>query len=87
MLGLLMVNALAAADHLVVPTQAEPLAMHGLAGMQRTAQMVARSRQRPLPVGAAHAVRPPRGEAKPCARCTTHGPARYGTTRSRWTPA
>ena len=50
MLGLLMVNALAAADHLVVPTQTEPLALHGLAGMQRTAQMVARSRQRPLQV-------------------------------------
>ena len=48
MLGLLMVNALAAADHLIVPTQTEPLALHGLAGMQRTAQMVARSRQKSL---------------------------------------
>lgn len=49
-LGLLMVNALAAADRLVVPTQCEPLALHGLAGMCRTAAMVERSRQRPLPV-------------------------------------
>lgn len=49
-LGLLMVNALAAADRVVVPTQAEPLAMHGLAGMCRTAQMVERSRQRALPI-------------------------------------
>ncbi|MCD9045705.1 ParA family protein [Luteimonas sp. MHLX1A] len=49
-LGLLMVNALAAADRLIVPTQCEPLALHGLAGMVRTGAMVERSRQRPLPV-------------------------------------
>jgi chromosome partitioning protein len=49
-LGLLMVNALAAADHLVIPTQTEPLALHGLNGMCRTADMVERSRRRPLPV-------------------------------------
>jgi len=49
-LGLLMVNALAAADRVVIPTQAEPLAMHGLAGMYRTAQMVERSRRRPMPI-------------------------------------
>lgn len=49
-LGLLMINALAAADHLVIPTQAEPLALHGLAGMVRTADMVQRSRRRELPV-------------------------------------
>jgi chromosome partitioning protein len=49
-LGLLMINALAAADRLVIPTQAEPLALHGLAGMSRTADMVERSRRRPLPV-------------------------------------
>jgi chromosome partitioning protein len=47
-LGLLMVNALAAADHLVIPTQTEPLAMHGLDGMCRTADMIERSRRRPL---------------------------------------
>ena len=39
-LGLLMINALAAADRVVIPTQAEPLALHGLAGMRRTAEMV-----------------------------------------------
>lgn len=49
-LGLLMINALAAAHRLVIPTQAEPLALHGLAGMVRTAEMVERSRRRPLPV-------------------------------------
>jgi chromosome partitioning protein len=48
-LGLLMINALAAADRLVVPTQTDPLALHGLADMLRTAQMVERSRRRPLP--------------------------------------
>jgi ATPases involved in chromosome partitioning len=49
-LGLLMINALAAADRVVIPTQAEPLALHGLAGMRRTVEMVERSRRRPLPV-------------------------------------
>lgn len=48
-LGLLMVNALAAADRLVVPTQTDPLALHGLADMLRTAAMVERSRRRSLP--------------------------------------
>ncbi|MCM2338269.1 MAG: ParA family protein [Lysobacter sp.] len=48
-LGLLMVNALAAADRLVIPTQTDPLALHGLADMLRTATMVERSRRRPLP--------------------------------------
>lgn len=48
-LGLLMVNALAGADRLVVPTQTDPLALHGLADMLRTAEMVERSRRRPLP--------------------------------------
>lgn len=48
-LGLLMVNALAAADRVVIPTQTEPLALHGLAGMCRTVDMIERSRRRPLP--------------------------------------
>lgn len=48
-LGLLMVNALAAADRLVIPTQTDPLALHGLNDMLRTAEMVERSRRRPLP--------------------------------------
>lgn len=47
-LGLLMVNALAAADRLVIPTQTDPLALHGLEGMLRTAAMVERSRARAL---------------------------------------
>lgn len=49
MLGLLVVNALAAADRLIVPTQCEPLALHGLDGMRRTGTMIERSRRRPLP--------------------------------------
>lgn len=49
-LGLLMVNALAAADHVIIPTQTEPLALHGLKGMCRTADMIQRSRHRVLPV-------------------------------------
>ncbi len=49
-LGLLMVNALAAADHLIIPTQTEPLALHGLHGMVRTANMIERSRRRELTV-------------------------------------
>ncbi|HCH0557128.1 TPA: ParA family protein [Pseudomonas aeruginosa] len=48
-LGLLMVNALAAADALIVPTQTDPLALHGLADMLHTAEMVETSRRRPLP--------------------------------------
>ncbi|WP_045727410.1 ParA family protein [Xanthomonas sp. GPE 39] len=48
-LGLLMINALAAADRVIIPTQAEPLALHGLASMVRTVDMVERSRRRPLP--------------------------------------
>ncbi|MBS7457248.1 ParA family protein [Coralloluteibacterium stylophorae] len=48
-LGLLMVNALAAADRLIVPTQTDPLALHGLEGMLRTADMIERSRSRALP--------------------------------------
>ena len=47
-LGLLLVNALAACDRLIVPTQTDPLALHGLAGMLHTAAMVERSRARPL---------------------------------------
>ncbi|MBB5016616.1 ParA family protein [Rehaibacterium terrae] len=50
-LGVLMVNALAAADLAIVPTQTEPLALFGLEGMCRTAAMIERSRQRALPVG------------------------------------
>ncbi len=48
-LGLLMVNALAAADQLVVPTQTEPLGVHGMEGMLKTGLMIERSRKKPLP--------------------------------------
>jgi len=48
-LGVLMVAALAAADALIIPTLTEPLALHGLSAMLRTADMVQRSRGAPVP--------------------------------------
>lgn len=47
-LGILMINALAAADRVVVPTQTEHLALKGLERMIRTLAMVNRSRPRHL---------------------------------------
>lgn len=47
-LGILMINALAAADRVVVPTQTEHLALKGLERMTRTLEMVNRSRPRHL---------------------------------------
>ncbi len=48
MLGVLMVNALAACDHLVIPVQTEFLALKGLERMLHTLKMVLRSRTTPL---------------------------------------
>ncbi len=62
-LGLLMINALAAAQRLLMPTQTEALALDGLERMLRSMQMIERSMGRVLPhwivptmydVGAAH---------------------------------
>ncbi|AOV16649.1 cobalamin biosynthesis protein CobQ [Acidihalobacter aeolianus] len=50
MLGVLMVNALAACQHLLVPVQTEFLALKGLERMLRTVSMVQRSRTRALDV-------------------------------------
>ena len=47
-LGVLMVNALAACDYLLVPVQTEFLAMQGLERMLRTLQMIERSRKLPI---------------------------------------
>lgn len=47
-LGILMINALAAADRVIVPTQTEHLALKGLERMIRTLEMVNRSRPRRL---------------------------------------
>ncbi len=44
MLGVLMVNALAACDHLIIPVQTEFLAMKGLERMLNTLQMVERAK-------------------------------------------
>jgi len=44
MLGVLMVNALAACEHLLIPVQTEFLALKGLERMLRTVSRVARSR-------------------------------------------
>lgn len=48
-LGVLMVNALAACHHLVVPVQTEFLALKGLERMVRTIQMINRARKNKLP--------------------------------------
>lgn len=49
MLGVLMINALAAADRLVIPVQTEFLAIKGLERMVRTLQMMSRSMGKSLP--------------------------------------
>lgn len=48
-LGVLMVNALAAAQHLIIPVQTEFLAIKGLERMLRTLQMIMRSQKNQLP--------------------------------------
>ncbi|HHM04858.1 MAG TPA: ParA family protein [Gammaproteobacteria bacterium] len=47
-LGILMVNALAAADQLIIPVQTEFLALKGLERMIRTVGMISKARPRPL---------------------------------------
>ena len=47
-LGVLMVNALAASSRLLIPVQTEFLALKGLERMLRTLSMILRARQRPL---------------------------------------
>jgi len=49
MLGVLMINALAACERLVIPVQTEFLATKGLERMMRTLKMIERSRHTPLP--------------------------------------
>jgi len=48
-LGILMINAMAACEKLIVPVQTEFLALKGLERMVRTLQMVTKSRKVPLP--------------------------------------
>lgn len=48
MLGILMINALAACDRLIIPVQTEFLALKGLDRMLRTLQMINKARKRPL---------------------------------------
>ncbi len=48
-LGVLLVNAIAAADLLILPVQTEFLALKGLERMMRTLVMIARSQQREVP--------------------------------------
>lgn len=48
-LGLLMINALASAEHLVIPVQTEFLAIKGLERMMRTLKMVTKARKNELP--------------------------------------
>lgn len=49
MLGILMVNALAACDCLLLPVQTEFLALKGLDRMMHTLDMITKSRKEPLP--------------------------------------
>lgn len=49
LLGVLMVNALAASEHLLIPVQTEFLALKGLERMVNTLKMINRSRQQTLP--------------------------------------
>ena len=48
MLGILMVNALAACDSLLLPVQTEFLALKGLERMMNTLEMITKSRKSPL---------------------------------------
>lgn len=48
-LGVLMVNALAACEHLIIPVQTEFLAIKGLERMLKTLDMLGKSRHYPLP--------------------------------------
>ncbi len=48
MLGVLLINALAACEHLVIPVQTEFLAIKGLERMTHTLKMVLRARRAPL---------------------------------------
>jgi chromosome partitioning protein len=48
-LGVLMINAIAASGHLLMPVQTEFLALKGLERMLRTLSMVTKARKRPLP--------------------------------------
>ncbi|BCD99172.1 chromosome partitioning protein [Marinagarivorans cellulosilyticus] len=48
-LGVLMINALAACHQLIIPVQTEHLAIKGLERMLHTLKMLARSRPKPLP--------------------------------------
>jgi chromosome partitioning protein len=48
-LGVLMINAMAACEQLIIPVQTEFLALKGLERMIHTLEMVTKSRQLPLP--------------------------------------
>jgi chromosome partitioning protein len=48
-LGVLMINALAACERLIIPVQTEFLALKGLERMLHTLEMVMKSKQMPLP--------------------------------------
>jgi len=48
LLGVLLINALAACEHLIIPVQTEFLALKGLERMMHTLKMVLRARKAPL---------------------------------------
>ncbi len=72
LLGVLMVNALAASQHLVIPTQTEFLALKGLERMVNTLTMINRSRKQALPYTivptcSTAVPRPPSARSRSCA--------------------
>lgn len=74
-LGVLMINALVAADRLVVPTLTDPLALHGVASLDRTLTQIQRSLGR----------RPPwRIVATQFDRRTRSAPAGLRLLQARW---
>lgn len=48
-LGILMINAMAACDHLIIPVQTEFLSIKGLERMVRTIEMMGKSRKKEIP--------------------------------------
>ena len=88
-LGLLMINALAAADRLIIPTQAEPLALHGRTAWSAparwsSARAAARCRSRSCRPCSTAAPAPATSRCAPCR--IVMAPA-CGKTPFRSTPA
>lgn len=82
-LGVLLVNALAACQRLVIPTQTEHLAMKGLERMIHTLKMVMRSQNRNLP----YTIVPTLFDRRTSASLTTLKEMRRSYQQSLWSEA